>query len=34
MFLETSWLIFHWGFAPNPIHFFVLIQKSKQKKSR
>jgi len=21
----------HWGFAPNPIYFFVLIQKSKQK---
>jgi hypothetical protein len=22
------------GFAPNPTHFFVLTQKSKQKKSR
>lgn len=22
-----------WGFAPNPTHFFALMQKSKQKKS-
>jgi len=24
----------NWGFAPNPTYFFVLIQKSMQKKSR
>ena len=23
-----------WGFAPSPTHFFALMQKSKQKKSR
>ena len=36
LFLFYEYLVVanYWGFAPNPNYFFVLTQKSNQKKSR
>jgi hypothetical protein len=34
LFYEYLVVFKYWGFAPNPNYFFVLTQKSNQKKSR